>query len=55
MIPDAPDRTKYLKPHFTGFFGLYWRISLYNVFVGIICSSIACSIASSRRMQFSRT
>ena len=23
MIPDAPDRTNVLKPHFTGFSGLY--------------------------------
>ena len=39
-MPEDPERTKNLNPHFTGFLGLYLHIPLYFVLAGIICSSV---------------
>ena len=48
IIPEDPDVTKFLKPHFTGFFGLHYLIPpLCDVFVGIICLSIHWFCSSS--------
>ena len=39
------NKQKFLKPHLTGFFGLYCLIPLYFNLAGIICSSIEFSIS----------
>ena len=52
---DEPARTKFLKPRFTGFFGLYCRILHYFVFEGIFFSSAELSFSGSSFLQFAAT
>lgn len=48
MIPDTPARTRFLKPHLLGLFGLYWRrlpafMPLYGITILLILKAFSSS------------